>query len=232
MYIEVDYRELHIIELLKKSNFTDYKVCNLINADFIIKDDENIFFVIERKSIKDLYSSIVDGRHADQKNRLLECINDNNKIIYIIEGSKEFNINKKSINSSILNLIFKHKYKVIFTESLVDTLDNLLLLYDKIKNDKLNIDTCSNVKIVKKSDKIKNNTFINMLIVIPGITEKTASKIEEEYKTFNELLISYNLLKNEREKKEMLMNISLNEKRKIGKKISEKVYNTFFFGNY
>ena len=44
-----------------------------------------IFIVIERKSVKDLCSSIVDGRMSEQRNRLIESIQDTNKIIYIIK---------------------------------------------------------------------------------------------------------------------------------------------------
>lgn len=200
MNLDVDYREAGIIELLEKEDGLNYKVCNLIIGDFIIKNEnDEILFVIERKSIKDLCASILDGRHNEQKSRLIESVQDPSKIVYIIEGSKNEmnaskygNLTKKSINSSILNLIFKHQYRVIFTESKQDTVDNLLMLYTKIKESKLELtESKSVVKIIKKSDKINDNIFINMLSIIPGISHNIAIKIHEQYDTLNSLILAY-----------------------------------------
>jgi len=236
--LEIDYREHDIIELFKQVKDINYKVCNLIIGDFIIKNEKGeTLFVIERKSIKDLCASITDGRFKEQKNRLLESIQDPNKIVYIIEGKKSEafihgsspGVSKKSINSSVLNLIFKHSYRVIFTESKQDTVDNLLLLCTKIKESKLNLSVNTNViKIIKKSDKINDNIFINMLSVIPGVSAKIAIKIHEKYDTLNLLLLAYNNLPNENDKKKMLSGILVSTNRKVGKATSEKIYYSFF----
>lgn len=235
--LEIDYRERDIITLfenIKEDIKTPrFKVCNLIIGDFIIKKEEDILFVIERKSIKDLCASITDGRHTEQKNRLLESIQDPKKIIYIIEGKKSETfingnspiVTKKSINSAILNLTFKHNYQVIFTESKQDTIDNIVLLYNKIKNNELEPVVGSKINVIKKSDKINNNIFINMISVIPGVSEKIAVKIHEKYNTLNDLIKAYNLIENENDKKKMLSEIS-----KVGKVLSEKIYNSIFNG--
>ena len=83
---------------------------------------------------------------------------------------------------------------------------------------------------VKKSDKINDHIFINMLSVIPGISAKIAIKIHEQYDTLNELMISYNNLQNENDKKKMLSEIIVNAdtNRKVGKAISEKIYHSLF----
>jgi ERCC4-type nuclease len=233
MKIEIDYRERDLIALFEKEineEKVDFKVCNLLIGDFIIKKDENVLFVIERKSVKDLCASIIDGRHTEQKSRLLESVIDPLKIVYIIEGKKEFSqgISKNTINSSILNLIFKHNYRVIFTDSKQDTYDNLILLYNKIKDDKLEIsDTIQTMKLIKKSDKINNNIFINMLSVIPRISGKIAFKIYEKYNNLNILMKSYSELENEDGKKNMLSNIIINN-RKLGKVASEKIYTSLY----
>ena len=238
MNLEIDYRERDIIELFKDTGI-NYKVCNLIIGDFIIKNEnQDILFVIERKSIKDLCASIVDGRLAEQRSRLIESIQDPKKIIYIIEGSKKdglihgktIDISKKSINSSILNLIFKHQYKVIFTEYKQDTVDNIILLYTKIKELNLNIDVdnIQPIKIIKKSDKINDNIFINMLSVIPGISIKIAIKIHEKYNTLNDLMIAYNLIESIEIKKKMLSEIQVTQNRKLGKAVSERIYYSIY----
>lgn len=236
MNIEIDYREHDIIKLFEKEKDINTKVCNLIIGDFIIKNEKDeVLFAIERKSVKDLCASITDGRHSEQKDRLIESIQDPTKIIYIIEGKKSeglihgknIDISRKSINSSILNLIFKHDYRVIFTESKQDTVDNLVMLYTKIKESKLKLNETTNViKIIKKSDKINDNIFINMLSVIPGVSAKIAVKIHEQYYTFNKIILAYNNLLNENDKKKMLSEIVVNidTNRKVGKATSEKVY--------
>ena len=240
LLLEIDYREHDIIKLFKNEKDINTKVCKLIIGDFIIKNENgDILFVIERKSIKDLCASILDGRMDEQRSRLLESIQDPSKIVYIIEGKKSEafihgsspGVTKKSINSSILNLIFKHNYRVVFTDSKQDTVDNLVLLYTKIKESKLELNTNTNViKIIKKSDKINDHIFINMLSVIPGISAKIAIKIHEQYDTLNELMISYNNLQNENDKKKMLSEIIVNAdtNRKVGKAISEKIYHSLF----
>lgn len=240
LIFEIDYREKDIIELFKDIKDINFKVCNLIIGDFIIKNEKgDILFAIERKSIKDLCASIVDGRMSEQRSRLIESIQDNNKIVYIIEGTKmnafiygsSPDVTKKSINSSILNLIFKHNYRVVFTDSKQDTVDNLVLLYTKIKESNLELNMNTNViKIIKKSDKINENIFINMLSVIPGVSAKIAIKIHEQYDTLNELMFAYNNLQNENDKKKMLSEILVNAdtNRKVGKATSEKIYYSLF----
>jgi ERCC4-type nuclease len=237
--LEIDYREHAIIDLfLLKNTDINYKVCNLIIGDFIIKNErDEILFVIERKSINDLCASIVDGRMSEQRSRLIESIKDPKKIIYIIEGKKNEGLihgknhdtSIKSINSCILNLIFKHEYKVILTESKQDTLDNILLLYTKISNNLLELgENYTKINIIKKSDKINNNIFINMLSVIPSISIKIAMKIHDKYQTFNDLIIGYNLITNEDDKKTMLSNIQVSTTRKVGKAVSEKIYYSIY----
>ena len=236
LLLEIDYREYGIIEIFKEVKDINFKVCNLIIGDFIIKNENgDILYVIERKSYKDLASSILDGRMSEQRSRLLESIKDPNKIIYIIEGSKNdafmygtsSDITKKSVNSSILNLIFKHQYKVIFTDSKQDTVDNIILLYTKIKEGKLvlNNDNDINIKIINKSDKLNNNIFINMLSTIPGISIKIATKIHEHYNSLNDLILAYTKIIDENNKKKMLSEIQVSTTRKVGKTTSEKIYN-------
>ena len=238
LLLEIDYRERHIIDLFNSlKNDINIKVCNLIIGDFVIKNKDDILFVIERKSIKDLCASITDGRFSEQKSRLLESIKDPNKISYIIEGAKNnicmhgktADVSIKSINSSIINLIFKHEYKVIFTESKQDTVDNIIMLYTKIKESKLDINlNVQPMKIIKKSSKINDNIFSNMLSVIPGVSIRVAMKIHEEYKSINNLVIAYNLIEDIQVKKLMLSTIQVTDNRKIGKAISEKIYNSIF----
>ena len=108
----------------------NFKICNLLVGDFIIQSESNISdtlnvghvsgqgtniieSIIERKSIRDLCSSIMDGRFREQKSRLLDSIGDASKICYIIEGRDKLpvqNCDKKNNLSKMIrfNKIFKN----------------------------------------------------------------------------------------------------------------------------
>jgi len=245
--LEIDYRENAILSLLnpdvpikigetlysiKNEERIKYKICNLPIGDFIFKKvimDKNtepiseIVLIIERKTFTDLCSSINDNRFREQKDRLLESIQDPSKIVYILEGNKNvpkvYNISKTTINSAIQNLIFKHCYKVITTQDTLDTIDNLILLYKKIESREL-VGTIKYNLTKKVSNK---DTFINQLNTISGVSIQVAKKIKEKYNNMNELISSYNEYN-----LHMLSEIMITEKRKIGKNLSEKIYNALF----
>lgn len=226
-FLEVDYREHKIIELLKKTDIK-HSVINLPIGDFIIKNNNTkvIEFIIERKSIEDLCASITDNRFREQKQRLLDSVNNPQKIIYIIEGkkiqSKFTRITTKTINSAILNLMFKHKYHVIYTDNPEDTLENIMLLLSKIQKNELELQCIQPgfvEKLIKKSDKHNENIFVNQLGVINGVSLLVANKIKEQYSCMNDLIKAFHEKGNE-----LLSDIQL-DKRKIGKVLSVKIYN-------
>ena len=88
MIIKIDYREKKLIELIKKNEEFSKKeytllVENLDLGDIIFCDsDGKELILIERKSIEDLSSSIIDGRYAEQSFRLNNS-NIHNHNIYI-----------------------------------------------------------------------------------------------------------------------------------------------------
>jgi len=265
MYLLVDYRESAFINKLSEYSYIEndvlksveinnieisYKITSLPVGDFIIQSDitniDTIEMIIERKCIKDLCTSITDGRFREQKRRLFDSIKDCSRITYIIEGAKglqvlenESDINKKNmlsqniINGSILNLIYKHNYKVIQTDNKLDTFNNILLLYKKfkngdIKNDKLN----QTVELVTKSKKISDNKLLNQLCLISGVSSKTANVIitEMKFTTIQDIIEMYLSKSSEKEREEMLCNIIIDNSkriRKVGNALSKKIYHYF-----
>jgi ERCC4-type nuclease len=283
MYLLIDYREQDFIKRLSDyciiendmiKEFTlnnveiKFKITNLPISDFIILDDiednNTIRLAIERKSIRDLCSSITDGRFREQKQRLLDSINDVSKVCYLIEGTKNINNSDKLtlsntiINGSLLNLIFKHKYKLIQTENKIDTFNNIILLYKKFKNNDFENQGIQNkVKLIKRSDKIKDNKILNQLCLIPGVSSKVAEIIIKNVNLQNinlqninlqndnlqndnlqnidvsikSLIDIYKLLNDETECENYFSEVivSNNDKkvRKIGKALSKKIYEYF-----
>uniref|UniRef100_A0A6C0H6Y0 ERCC4 domain-containing protein n=1 Tax=viral metagenome TaxID=1070528 RepID=A0A6C0H6Y0_9ZZZZ len=189
----------------------------------------NNVLVIERKSIRDLCASITDGRFRQQKARLTESVGDHDKIMYIIEGGRKkchsTSLSQTIINSSILNILFKHKFKVLFTDNETDTFNNLLLLYKKLKNGdfKASVEPVAPTKLVSKGTSIKDNLFALQLSVIPGVSFATAQTIAKEYTTMKNLIDAFQNTDSS-DSSSMLSEIKLSERRKVGIALSKKIY--------
>ena len=236
LILEIDYRENSILSLLNPDlpiKVSDtiyekgdilYKICNLDIGDFIFKKADQVYYIIERKTFKDLCSSIKDSRMNEQRERLKQS---NCEIIYILEGNKNvpkiYNIPVSTINSAIQNLIFKHKFSVITSENENDTICNLNLLYKKLKDDSFT--TSTTPIIIKKADTINKNIFVNQLAVIPGVSLNIAQKIKEKYSCMNDLVIKFV------EQELLLSEIQVTEKRKLGKNLSKKIHDSLFNNN-
>ena len=73
MEIILDHREAKLIEIFERDYTNIYRTAPLPIGDIHIinKDTQQIMICIERKTVSDLYSSIRDGRHREQKKRAL-----------------------------------------------------------------------------------------------------------------------------------------------------------------
>lgn len=257
MYLLVDYRESAFINKLSEYSYIEndvlksveinnieisYKITSLPIGDFIIQSDlddiNTVEMIIERKSIKDLCASITDGRFREQKRRLFDSVKDSSRITYIIEGNiegveKQNILSQNIINGSILNLIYKHNYRVVQTENKFNTFNNILLLYKKFKNgDIKNDNTNQTVELVTKSKKISENKLLNQLCLISGVSSKTANVIitEMKFTTIQDIIEMYLSKSSEKEREEMLCNIIIDNSkkiRKVGNALSKKIYYYF-----
>lgn len=262
MYLLIDYRESAFINKLSEYSYIEndvlkaveinnieisYKITSLPVGDFIIQSDlgniDTVEMIIERKSIKDLCASITDGRFREQKRRLFDSVKDSSRITYIIEGIRKIQVlegvekqnilSQNIISGSILNLIYKHNYRVVQTENKLDTFNNILLLYKKFKNGDFKQDINNQtVELVTKSKKISENKLINQLCLISGVSSKTADVIINEMKftSIQDIITSYLSKSSEKEKEEMLCNIIIDNSkkiRKVGNALSKKIYYYF-----
>jgi ERCC4-type nuclease len=257
MYLLIDYREKDFINKLSEfviiendivksvviNNITlKFKITCLEIGDFIIQKSldeiDSIVLCIERKSISDLCASIKDSRFREQKQRLLESLKDPMKICYLIENeSNKKVLSENIINGAILNLIFKHNYKVVNTKNKLDTFNNIMLLYKKFQNDDFNVilsQDFAKIKLIKKSEKIESEKMINQLCLISGVSIVIAESIIQNIKTVTSetvtikiLIEMYNKLEAEKEKEMMFSNVYITDKRKVGKALSKKIYEYF-----
>jgi Fanconi anemia group M protein len=172
----IDYREKNclvpaiLIRLGLEIDFRELKI-----ADYIVKD-----IAIERKTVSDFLSSMLNKRLINQLNELQAYENR----LLIIEGISEQelyddSLNKKGINANairgfLLSIIFKHKTPILFTKNSEDTARTIAVLA-KRKEKEIS---------QKKSKKAKNSKEQKQLIVegFNGIGPKTARKVLERFK--------------------------------------------------
>lgn len=230
MKIQIDFREKDILLNFNKENEINEILIESVSLPVgdILIEKENDIYAIERKTVADLSASIKDGRFRDQKQRLIESIKDPERIVYIIEGKWSSKLlPKNTIESAMLNLQFVHQYKVIRTNSVEETINIIKLLYKKIeKGDFTNKEIKEEAKLIAKKDRQKIKLFENQLCMINGVSMKIAEKIKEKYKNMFCLIENYNQKELLSEKELLLVDIEITEKRKIGKALSKKIYNS------
>lgn len=229
--IIIDNRESKIYsgiierDLDKYSNLITIEKQQLEIGDIHIKYMD-LIFIYERKTIKDLLSSIKDGRYKEQKARLFSFrASHSSNINYIIEGDSitatKNSSNQKVLTSVYLNSIYRDKINVFFANNTEETITLLLLLATKIidkpsnfinndndtnKNNQDYIDVCK-IKTKKNANIDKDTCYLLQLSQIPMISKEIAKKIKEKYSTFNILIKTLNELENKNEKIALLSKI-------------------------
>lgn len=227
--IVIDKREHKIIEYIVNSHIKDtlpdyitlqYDVLTI--GDILIKYNEEIHVIIERKTITDLMASIKDGRYAEQSLRLQNDHTHNHNIIYLIEGifstlsRKEHQI----INSCFTSLGIFKGFSLMKTNSIAETTHYVFDMADKIfrslNNGKKiyyvtpttsceasqNIDEtqpssenrnyCNVIKTVKKDNITRENIGNILLMQIPGISTTIATAILENFRDFHHFISEIN----------------------------------------
>jgi ERCC4-type nuclease len=123
----LDTREHDLITLLADAN---PEVKQLPVGDIWIGD-----LIIERKSVKDLEASILDGRYREQRGRILaHCQENAVKPLYIIEGglsSHTGRLTTSAIMKFINRLVFHYNMPVVQTGSLKETADLLRAIVEQ-----------------------------------------------------------------------------------------------------
>ena len=168
--IEIDYRERNCLvpSLLKKLNF-EIEIKELKVADYIVKD-----VAIERKTIDDFISSMINRRLSNQLQELQQY---ENKLL-IIEGFEHQdlysqNVNANALRGFILSILLKYKVPIIFTKNQEDTAKFIYILANKqTKEMSLN---------AKKKTLNKKEQLQFIIESFPGIGPKTAKKLLEKF---------------------------------------------------
>ena len=220
----LDCREHKLIKI-----FPDTKTKQLDIGDILYVNSENhseIKLIIERKTLNDLSSSIVDGRYKEQKCRLLSS---GIRIIYILEGmtKNKHGVKFSTLLSSMLNIQLRDNITVIRTKDIDETANILVMLKEKIKNISVEkpqqIEYESTVNISKKHNYSKPNVFMNQLSCIPGVSNKIAKDISESFPSLKLLILKYSSIESQREQERLLTSID-----GIGLVTSKKVFDFIY----
>ena len=231
-------------------NLPYIKIQNLELGDIIIKYENEIILIIERKRLDDLASSIKSGRYKQQKIRLLSTY-PKHKILYLIEGNLNQSpneiisgLNYYTLTSSLINCLVRDNLKIYktidinetiqFIENFITKLQKQGICFMKTKSTEETIDEFNNSLI--KRNKKKNLTpklcFLGQLCQIPGISIIKAKPIVAKYNTISNLVMAYEMSGlSDDEKKTFLSEIvytNKNKNRKIGKKASNVIYEYLF----
>jgi len=227
----IDSRETNVFnciqerELGKYNDFIDIQKQQLDIGDIIISSTNNKY-ILERKTVADLLSSVTDGRYKEQKFRLLSS---GHHITYIIEGddilsSRQY---KKDILSSIyLHSIFRDNIHIVFTKNIQDTCTFVLTLCTKIidKPDKFvqqQNEYIDNVKMKKCKNITPELCYFMQLSQIPTISTTIAKNIAQIYPSLHNLFDTLNSSDN---KIQTLTKID-----KVGKEKAQKILEYFQF---
>ena len=237
MELKIDSREGKVLELFKGTT-KNIKQEQLLIGDFTIHKNNELVVLIERKTLSDLVSSLIDGRYNEQSLRLNNHELNNHNIIYLIEGnisnfnSKIKRFDKDTIYSIMTTLSLYKGFSVINTFSLQESFNFINKLYEKIEksSDKMfclsttistNEDYCSVIKQEKSANITPENIDEIMLMQIPNVSSNVSKIIMDKYKTLE------NLIKQLKEDGNILDKIKTttktNKERKINKSTVENI---------
>jgi Fanconi anemia group M protein len=182
--ILIDYREKNsLVPFELKNKNLEIEFSELKVGDYIINN-----IVIERKTVGDFISSMINKRILKQIENLNQC---ENKLL-IIEGIEEkelYNeknerINPNAIRGFLLSLLLKYKIPILFTKNAEDTASFIeVLTKKKTKEQSLNF---------KRKGLTKEEQKRFILESFPGIGPKTSKKLLEEFKSLNKIFNSPN----------------------------------------
>ena len=192
--IVVDDREQAIIPFFKEFEFSPnitYLVSRITTGDYSILYKDKILFIIERKTWKDLASSIKDGRKNNVEKLLKLREETGCKILYLIEGNPLPNPNSnfcripyKNLRSHLDHLAFRDNIHITYSKDAKDTVARIVEIitnYLTITPSPLEIYQDAYDSKIGGIEKLKEKKIISHESVvykiwqcIPNITEKTS----------------------------------------------------------
>jgi ERCC4-type nuclease len=189
----LDTRESELITLL---NDTTVKALPVGDIWVGVKEDGAMAeggMIIERKSIRDLEASILDGRYREQRGRILAfCEENKTQPMYILEGSWSSStgrLQKSALMKFIQRLVLHYQLPVIQTASIRETAELLETMMEQWKEDPTRLkQTTERIKMTdgihvqKKANSADPKQFaIACLAQCPGVSVKMAEALITQF---------------------------------------------------
>ncbi|KAM7263382.1 hypothetical protein ACFE04_001065 [Oxalis oulophora] len=164
-------------------------------------------FIVERKRVDDLRSSIRDNRYKEQKLKLVRC--GLKKLIYIVEGDPNCSEAAESIKTACFTTEILEGFDVQRTNSLADTMKRYghlthaitqyYTIYVPENLPKSTIICPPFEEFIKRCEDAEKRTvsdvFAVQLMQVPQVTEKIAETILDMYPTLVSLAQAYSVLR-------------------------------------
>ncbi|KAL1822592.1 hypothetical protein ACET3Z_009370 [Daucus carota] len=206
----------------------------------IFRSEYVLDFIVERKKVDDLRSSIRDNRYRDQKVRLLRC--GLKKMIYVVEGDLNFSEAAESLKTACFTTEILEGFDVQRTKGLGDTLRKYGYLTREISNyysllnvndrqDSLNVCTSFGdfIKRCEDLDKMTiGDVFAIQLMQVPQVTEEVAMSVLDLYPTVLSLVRAYSVLDGDISAQEEMLRTQTNGK--VNGSASRNIFQ-LFWGN-
>ncbi|KAM7358497.1 prolyl-tRNA synthetase 2-like protein, mitochondrial isoform 2-T5 [Cochliomyia hominivorax] len=237
----------------------EYEIRRLTVGDFlwIARDKENnelvLPYIIERKRMDDLASSIRDGRFHEQKHRLKHCGIQN--IIYLIEDygdNEHIGLPLDNLKQALSNTLIHNSFAIEHTENhrrSMMYLKGLTQLFIRIYKDKVLL-SCDKEDIQKShpiqrmlgllkfkalyDDSARNaqltirEVFVQQLLQLHSLSVEKAMTIVSVYPTPRCLMDAYDNCESISEARNLLANLKCGQlERPLGEKISHTVYDFY-----
>lgn len=193
-------------------------------------------YIIERKRLDDLASSIKDKRFHEQKFRLKQCGIEN--IIYLIENlnASSYGLPFETLTQAVSNTLIQNRFQVKVTDNSDHTVMYLAVMTSfifgifmnkqPIKFKMLEFEAFNQGSVKQKKLTVRE-TFIKQLLSLKGLSVDMALEITKYYPTPSHLYEKY-LTLNQSDGENLLTKITIGElKRKIPSPVSKVIYHFY-----
>lgn len=133
--LDIDNRETKVSCHTEELSKITYNLKQLTTGDYILRHENNILCVIERKTLDDYAASFKDGRAANKMKLFALREKTGCRVMFIIEGPKDPSPNAKfgkipylNIKRSIRHLMIEHGVIIVYTRNTLETAKELVEL--------------------------------------------------------------------------------------------------------
>lgn len=233
--LKVDHRETKLKPLFDQAKIPCVYE-NLQYGDFQLLYNNQVYFIIERKTISDLLASIKDGRYKNQKARLFQVFKPS-QVYYVIEGAVPYDVSATSVQdktvvSCVINTMLRDKVGCFNTKGMRETFDLVQNIYSRFVEDPKKYCEAS-VADCKEETRVHTSALddaqrvlIKLLCQIPGMSDTSTQPFVERWQSFAAMYEEMRAL-NAVERLALLNTFKVNN-RKLSRRIVENLVKLLF----